>query len=110
MLAAYFSDCRCPACSGGPLVCDDLPPNDSAIVEGAVRCVSCASHYDLVWGIPFLGHYDADDVLGLIEIAANARADNLYTARDDIARIESLLAAYHQAPDKEYFIAHCPDP
>ena len=57
-----------------------------------------------------MGTIESDDILGLIEIAANAREDNLFVSRQDVERIESLLQRYHEAADKQAFVSECPDP
>lgn len=101
--------CRCPACGSNEL--QDLGSSwpDEEIVEGAIACQACGERYDAIWGTPFLGHYEGADALGLIEIAANARADNSFADVAVIQRIERLLKAYHAAVDKDAFVANCPD-
>ena len=79
------------------------------MVIDAIVCTACSATFDAVWGTPFLGHYEAEDVPGLVEIAANARADNLYAGRRDIERIERLLQGYHDAADRSEFLATCKD-
>jgi ubiquinone/menaquinone biosynthesis C-methylase UbiE len=59
--------------------------------------------------VPFLGHYQADDIPGLLEIAANARVDNVYADRADVERLESLLHRYHEASDRSQFLTTCRD-
>jgi SAM-dependent methyltransferase len=76
---------------------------------GAIRCYSCDSRYDIIWGAPFLGAFDAQDIVGLIEIAANARIDNYYPNAATIRRLELLLARYHRASNKADFIREDPD-
>jgi SAM-dependent methyltransferase len=63
----------------------------------------------VIWGTPFLGHYETDDVFGLFEIASNAREDNTYGSREDSVRLENLLARYHVSTDKRKFVANCDD-
>jgi len=79
------------------------------VVKEAIECASCRATYDVIWGTPFLGHYEASDVLGLFEIASNAREDNLYASRQDAERIERLLRRYEETDDKEAFTSACPD-
>lgn len=65
-----FDDCRCTHCgeaglemvAEGPLTCAD-----------AIRCPSCGASFDRVFGVPYLGGFEADDFLGLIEIVAGLR-------------------------------------
>jgi SAM-dependent methyltransferase len=78
-------------------------------VARAIECTACGAAFDAIWGFPFLGHYEVEDVLGLIEIAANAREDNTYAERDDVERLEELLRMYHEAGDREAFRANCAD-
>jgi ubiquinone/menaquinone biosynthesis C-methylase UbiE len=66
-------------------------------------------HYDIIWGAPFLGAFDDHDVIGLIEIAANAHANNSYPDGTTIRRLERLLVAYHKASDRTAFIRDDPD-
>ena len=100
--------CRCPACSTPALTAQS--PWDSATVSvDAISCGGCGQTFDVVWGAPFLGHYEPDDIPGLLEIAANARADNMYAGREDIGRIEDLLQRYHEAADRSQFLATCRD-
>ena len=88
---------------------DLVGANAADIWKGAIACDSCLATYDRIWGSPFLGHYEAVDVLGLIEIAANARADNSYAARQDVERLECLLRKYDEAKDKPRFSSACGD-
>jgi SAM-dependent methyltransferase len=63
----------------------------------------------VVYGTPFLAHYERPDVIGLFEIAANARSDNAYASRADIERLEALLDRYDEAFDKPAFMAASDD-
>ena len=75
----------------------------------AITCDSCGARFDVAWGTPFLGHYQAEDTPGLVEIAANARADNVYADRQDVERLEGLLQRYHETTDRSQFVATCRD-
>ena len=79
------------------------------IRRGAIRCPSCAARYDCIWGTPFLGGFDARDITGLFEIAANARADNGYPDSATIRRLERLMVSYHAARDRAAFVRDDPD-
>ena len=79
------------------------------VLARAIECGSCGATFDVIWGVPFLGHYEPGDIAGLIEIAANARADNYSAGRDDIARLESLLRRYHDADGRAKFLSGCSD-
>jgi hypothetical protein len=105
-----LDDCRCPRCAGRALAGESSPWNPDAIHKAAIACRACAQTYDVIWGAPFLGHYEHDDILGLMEIATNARDDNPATSSDEIRRVEDVLQRYHQAPDKAAFSASCSDP
>jgi len=101
--------CRCPGCGAVALVDVGGVWDDADIATDAIRCAGCDATFDVIWGTPFLGHYESDDVLGLFEIAANARADNGFAARQDIERIENLLRRYEEADDRASFVASCAD-
>lgn len=75
----------------------------------AIACGGCGATFDVIWGAPFLGHYEADDIAGLLEIAANARADNVYASRQDVERLEGLLQRYDEAADQSQFLSTCTD-
>lgn len=79
------------------------------VLSHAIECGSCGATFDVIWGVPFLGHYEPDDIAGLIEIAANARADNYSAGRDDIARLESLLRRHYEAGGRAKFVSGCAD-
>lgn len=102
--------CRCPSCGASALaVAGESSWDDDAIVAGGIRCTACRAEYDVIWGAPFLGHYEPADLLGLLEIAANARIDNTYPDRQVVDRLEALLEAYDTAADKEAFVAASDD-
>jgi SAM-dependent methyltransferase len=105
-----LDDCCCTRCGSSALVAEGTPWTPSDIHKGAIRCRACTASYDVIWGSPFLGHYESHDITGLIEIAANAREDNPAASSYDIRRIEGLLQRYHQATDRDAFMAECADP
>jgi SAM-dependent methyltransferase len=89
-----MSDLECPAC-GGEL-------NDLA-------CASCGAKFDTVLGVPFIGAYEAEDALGLIEIAANiSNRDAMFFTADSVAQVETACAEYDAAVDKETFTKNHP--
>jgi SAM-dependent methyltransferase len=105
-----LSDCRCTRCGADALAAVDKTTwADDTIVRGGIVCSACRTEYDVIWGTPFLGHYESEDVLGLLEIAANARSDNAYAARAVAERLEALLERYDRAPDKIAFVTGCAD-
>jgi len=88
---------RCVRCGG------DLVPSESA----ELACMNCHAAYKSVWGVPFVGGYEADDILGLMEIAANtSNRGNFGVTPNVVEGWERLLAAYHDASDKAAFVAN----
>jgi SAM-dependent methyltransferase len=83
--------------------------DEDGVSVDAITCGGCGATFDIAWGVPFLGHFQADDIPGLLEIAANARSDNAYAGREDVERLESLLQRYHEAADRTRFLATCRD-
>src|SRR3954462_763052 len=108
-MTSTLDGCRCPRCGASRLSTDSAREGSAVISKAVIACDSCRATYDRIWGSPFLGHYEAVDILGLIEIAANARADNPFAARDDVERVESLLQMYDEAKDKPRFSSGCGD-
>ncbi len=91
---------RCVSCGG------DLVPSERA----ELTCFNCHAVYKSVWGVPFIGGYEADDILGLIEIAANtSNRGNFGVTSSVVEGWEQLLAAYHDTPDKAAFVANNPE-
>src|SRR5262245_3285350 len=98
----FLEHCRCTKCGQAVLELTEQgssPCSPEEIVIDAIRCAACSATFDVIWGFPFLSHYGAEDIAGLIEIAATAREDNSYAARHDIIRMEDLLQRYHAAAD-----------
>jgi SAM-dependent methyltransferase len=109
-LTDVLAGCRCTSCGASALAAVPGSPWDAdAIVSGGVRCKACGADYDVIWGAPFLGHYESADTLGLLEIAANARADNAYPDRQVVERLEALLERYDTSVDKVSFVASSED-
>lgn len=79
------------------------------VLAGAIACSRCGATFDVIWGTPFIGHYEPDDIMGLIEIAANAREDNSYGSRQDVEQLERVLRSYHEARGRWAFLARCSD-
>jgi SAM-dependent methyltransferase len=99
---------RCPSCGASALRAKGEWSADT-LSAGAIECEACGAAFDVLWGFPFLGHFEPGDVLGLIEIAANAREDNTYARRSDVERLEDLLCQYHESDDRDVFRASCRD-
>lgn len=95
-MTLYINDLRCVSCNGE----QDLTTNDVGLV-----CARCGASYPNVWGVPFIGSYEAEDVLGLIEIAANTHnRGNFGITPEVVESWETILAEYHDTPDKEAFL------
>lgn len=101
--------CRCTACGQPALVARTLDWDPEEVVAGAIACSGCGAAFDVIWGTPFIGHYEPEDIIGLIEIAANARGDNPSGSRQDVERLEGVLRSYHEARDKPAFLTECFD-
>lgn len=71
-----LSDCRCVRCGGSGLSCASESANE--IHRDAVICGTRGATYDSAWGVAFIGHYERDNFLGLVEIAANSERDHRY--------------------------------
>jgi SAM-dependent methyltransferase len=102
-----YDDVRCIACGSRALHDVAATPSDPGVIEhDAWRCADCGASYDLVWGVPFLGNYEREDILGLIEIAANIINRRKFGVDPAIVENwERLLTRYHAAPNKEAFAA-----
>jgi len=108
LVRSRLRGCRCTACGESALTAR-APWDPDLVLAEVITCRGCGTTFDVVWGTPFLGHYQAEDIAGLVEIAANARADNVYARRQDVERLESLLGRYHDASDRSQFLATCRD-
>jgi SAM-dependent methyltransferase len=98
-----LSDCRCVRCDTVGLY-GTSEANDE-IHRAAVICRACGATYDSVWGVPFIGHYERDDFLGLVEIAANSEQDFRYLSSSMLDRWQVALQSYHEAADKDAFLS-----
>jgi SAM-dependent methyltransferase len=96
-------DIRCVECNGSV----------SLVGDGGIRrygCESCGAQFDVVWGVPYFGGFESDDVLGLFEITANVQnRGNFGITPETVERWEELLAGYAAAPDKTAFAQVNPD-
>lgn len=95
-------DLRCVSCGAA---CSPVP------VEGGPdsSCAACGRRYPRVWGVPFFGAYEGEDIPGLIEIAANIVNRGSFGVTPAVVEDwERLLTAYDTAPDKAAFIAGVP--
>jgi ubiquinone/menaquinone biosynthesis C-methylase UbiE len=98
-----LSDCRCVRCDASVLYCASNLTED--IHRDAVLCKKCGASYDSLWGVPFIGHYEKNDFLGLVEIAANSEQDYQYLSPSMLDSWEVALRSYHDASDREAFLS-----
>jgi SAM-dependent methyltransferase len=101
--------CRCTACGEPALVARSVDWDPGEVLAGAIACRACGATFDVIWGTPFIGHYEPDDIMGLIEIAATAQGDNPAGTSQDVERLEGILRSYHEARDRSAFLAKCSD-
>lgn len=93
-----MSGLRCVTCGSEKLIVQVPDPESYC-------CRECGSTYESVWGVPFFGSFEGDDLLGLIEIAANiSNRGNFGVNPKTVESWEQLLSDYHQAEDKKGFI------
>lgn len=74
---------QCPACKATDLTCQLENISLQEIYSDAIHCHSCNRSYDLINGVPYIGNFHAEEVLSLLEIAANAGNSNLFLSRDE---------------------------
>ena len=95
-------DVRCVVCGSESLI----PKFD---VKTSFQCINCDRVYETVWGVPFLGQFEQEDILGLIEISANIANRNDFGINPQVVEEwDALLSAYHQVDDKAGFIEQTP--
>ncbi|MEM9214749.1 MAG: methyltransferase domain-containing protein [Cyanobacteria bacterium P01_F01_bin.150] len=105
---------QCPACNSSALKYNpDVSSN--GVHLNAICCDCCDRSYDLIYGVPYLGTFFSDDVLGLIEISANTDSsaallndespqEKLKSDRDFVFWID-LLDEYTHALNKNQVLA-----
>jgi len=98
-----IADFRCVFCDSERLV--------SLGGDGkSCRCEQCMSSFRNVLGVPYFGAFESDDILGLIEIAANiCNRGNFGITPQIVERWENILSAYDQSPDKAAFSKTIPE-
>jgi len=82
------------------------PCDDEKVVMGAVGCPECGEVYDSIWGVPFFGGMEVDDVPFLMAIMSHAnkfRQVNL-SESDSYEFWERLLSDYHGAEQRSTFL------
>jgi hypothetical protein len=98
MDAGKKSMLRCIRCNGYGVIEEKESINDDKeIVTDALRCRDCGETYDSIWGVPFFGLYEEEELYGLIEIAANCDNCSKPSGLDSkaFAEWERVLEAYH---------------
>lgn len=71
----------------------------------SLRCSGCNTYFPPVFGVPFVGIFEPEDMLGLIEIAANAPNRGKFNVNLDLVdRLEELCQGYAEATDKAEFL------
>ena len=66
-----------------------------------LACQGCGARHETALGVPFIGNYEPEDALGLIEIAANiANRDTMFFTAQTVEEVETLCARYDAAADK----------
>ncbi|BDG70905.1 class I SAM-dependent methyltransferase [Roseomonas fluvialis] len=84
-------------------------PQCGSVLDG-LRCTGCGAEYRRVLGVPFLGAFEGEDALGLIEIAANApNRASLPVDPQAVERLDALCSGYQAAADKDAFRAANPE-
>jgi ubiquinone/menaquinone biosynthesis C-methylase UbiE len=98
--------CLCVKCHGDQIEKVKGHWDQDAIVRDAVRCRSCGELYDVVWGVPFFAAYEEEDLLGLIEIAANCgKGTNSFAmTMHEFQSWDGILERYHLSGNKAAFI------
>ena len=80
------------------------------VSKGAFVCPGCGAKFDRVWGVPFLGHYGSEEILGLIEIAANIDNRGRFGVTPAaVEQWERMLERYDAATDRAAFIKSEPE-
>jgi SAM-dependent methyltransferase len=74
-----------------------------------MHCTACGATFDTIDGVPFLGGYEPQDFLGLIEVVASGDMNQTPIDIGFARHLHQLLSDYHHAADKPAFIASHPD-
>ena len=96
-------DICCPHCGGETIAVDEQNSNQFS-------CSDCHHIFYSVWGVPFFGDYEQEDIPGLIEISANISNRGKFGVNPEVVQgWEELLSSYHAAQDKKAFIETHPE-
>jgi len=78
--------------------------------EACFACDSCGAAYESVFGVPYFGLFESEDLLGLIEIAANVGNRGRFGITPAaVEDWERLLGAFHEASDRADFVRTHPE-
>lgn len=109
MVGVKIDDMRCVFCGGSHLR-ERLGSHPSTrIRHDCLVCRDCGETNDIIDGVPFLGGYEPEDFIGLIEVVATGEMNQTPINQDFARYLHSLLAQYHRSPDKAEFIRTNPD-
>jgi GT2 family glycosyltransferase/SAM-dependent methyltransferase len=98
-----LDDMRCVYCGA-----EDIQHSSENVA--AIQCLNCGHSYKSVWGVPYFGHFEREDILGLIEIAANISNRGKFGITPEVVeQWETLLSNYDSASDKESFTRANPE-
>ncbi|WP_068076500.1 class I SAM-dependent methyltransferase [Novosphingobium lentum] len=103
-----LTDLRCVYCNGTQLQAHDRAPSER-IQHGAIACGDCGGLHDIVDGVPFMGGFEPEDFLGLIEVVATGEMNQTPIDVGFSRYLHTLLGQYHDAPDKADFVRSHPD-
>lgn len=93
-----IDDLRCVGCGSGNIA--ELTDDQHQFL-----CLDCNKSYEVVLGVPYFGEFEGDDILGLLEIAANIQNRGKFGVNPQVVENwERLLEAYHVATDKPAFV------
>ena len=95
-----ISDLRCVHCNATNLELTPAASSDRLIKHAVIVCQSCFSASDIIHDVPFIGGYDGQDFIGLIEVIATAEMNLGGTSIETARSLHQLLQEFHNATDK----------
>lgn len=91
-------DLRCVGCGSGNIA-------EQTGEQHRFLCLDCNKSYNVVLGVPYFGEFEGDDILGLLEIAANIQNRGKFGVNPQVVEHwERLLETYHVAADQVAFV------
>lgn len=103
-----WSDLRCVYCGGSSLrIATDFA--GEGIQRAAIVCNACGGSNDVIDTVPFMGGFDSEDFMGLIEIVATGEMNQ---SPIDVAfsrHLHALLAEFHASREKGEFVRTHPE-